>query len=109
LIPLILSSAICASSNKNKSTLNEYLFLYNSGNRSGVNTNILLDVFNMFIFSTKLRIKILLSSLKVFRNTAIYSAINALEGTTITTSFLYFFNNSLNKNDFPVLVGAENE
>ena len=63
----------------------------------------------LFIFSTKFRISTLLSSLKAVLKTATYSAINALEGTTITTSFLYFFSNSLNKNDFPALVGAEKE
>ena len=109
MIPRILSSAICASSNKNKSTLNEYLLLYKSGNLSGVKTKILLEVLTIFMFSTKFSINILLSSLNAVLRTAIYSAIKALEGTTITTSFLYFFSNSLNKYDFPALVGAEKE
>jgi len=38
-----------------------------------------------------------------------YSEINALDGTTITISPSVSFIRSLNKNDLPELVGAENE
>ena len=83
-----------------------FLNLNKSLHLSGVKIKIFLVACLVFILSTKVK-RFISEEVKCSFNKLKYSLINALDGTTITTSLSFSSINFLKTNDFPVLVGAE--